>query len=76
MKVTPMLQSLHELPEQLESVRAVLQARPEAVLKWLEIWAHSNAPSYQRYLEKKYVDEPLHPEPDSRTWDIQSDVFI
>jgi hypothetical protein len=77
-RTEPLLSALRVLSPQLDSARNVLTGRPEAILKWLEIWAHKNAPAYDAYLEKIHeakLEASLHRGPDVATWDLQSEVF-
>jgi hypothetical protein len=39
------LHVFHVLPDQLDSVRTVLNQRPNAILTWLQIWAGEHAPA-------------------------------
>ena len=72
-----MIKSIMELPEDLESARFVLHDRPEALARWLAIWAEQNAPQFTEMLNDAQLEKPSRWTHDDATGDIpRSEVFV
>lgn len=65
------------LEPNLESARFVLHDRPEAMARWLAIWAEENTPQFLETIYSGHLEKALHSGDDGYPNDIpRSEVFI
>lgn len=69
--------AFRNLPPNLESARTVLHDRPEAIARWLAIWAEQNTPQFTETIYSEHLEKALHKAYDGHARDFpRSEVFI
>lgn len=65
------------LEPNLESARFVLHDRPEAMARWLAIWAEEHTPNFMEAIYSEHLEKALRKGDDGLFGDIpRSEVFV